>query len=85
MSSASFQPPAPSTLERSLPGHHHLQHHPDARCEEGIQGGRKWGGERGDEGHAGVRNYEEFLVLMYSTQKLFTATNQFLYLVYHSG
>ena len=39
------------------------------------------GEERGDEGLAGVRNCEEFLVLMYSTRKLSTATNQLLYLV----
>ena len=73
--------PSTITLERSLPGHHHLRHHPYARCEEGIQGGGTRGGERGDEGQAGVRNYEEFLVLMYSTRKLSTAPNQFLYLV----
>jgi len=44
-------------------------------------GERRHGEERGHEGQAGVRNYEEFLVLLYSTRKLFTATNQFLYLV----
>ena len=70
--------PSTITLERSLPGHHHLRHHPYARCEEGIQGGGTRGGERGDEGQAGVRNYEEFLVLMYSNRKLSTAPNQFL-------
>ena len=51
-----------------------------SRCEEGTQGGGH-GEERGDEGLAGVRNYEEFLVLMYSTRKLSTAPNQLLYLV----
>ena len=53
-------------------------------------GVKKGPGERGHgdtgrredtEGQAGVRYYEEFLVLLYSTRKLFTATNQFLYLV----
>ena len=50
----------------------------------GVKKGPREGGhgeERGDEGLAGVRNYEEFLVLMYSTQKLSTAPNQFMYLV----
>ena len=35
-------------------------------------------GEEREEGQAGVRDYEEFLVLLYTTQNLFTATNQFL-------
>ena len=39
------------------------------------------GEEGGHEGQAGVRNYGEFLVLLYSTRKLSTATNQFLHLV----
>ena len=43
--------------------------------------GRGHGEERGQEGQAGVRNYEEILVLLYSTRILSTATNQFLYLV----
>ena len=29
------------------------------------------------EGQAEVRDYEDFLVLLYTTRKLFTATNQF--------
>ena len=43
--------------------------------------GRGHGEERGQEGQAGVRNYEEFLILLYSTRKLSTATNQFPCLV----
>ena len=83
MSPAS-SPPAASTLEQWLPRlpglHHHQRHHlPGSRCEEGTRGGgsRGHGEERGHEGQAGVRNYEEFLVLLYSTWKLSTATNQF--------
>ena len=80
MSPAS-SPPAASTLEQWLPRlpglHHHQRHHlPGSRCEEGTRGGgsRGHGEERGQEGQAGVRNYEEFLVLLYSTRKLSTAT-----------
>ena len=35
-------------------------------------------GEERGEGQAEVRDYEDFLVLLYTTRKLFTATNQFL-------
>ena len=34
-------------------------------------------GEERGEGQAEVRDYEDFLVLLYTTRKLFTATNQF--------